>query len=155
MWFLNFQALKNALHSYPKRLLGWKKFARHGTFISQFYTHQSTTFWRKQNFLTRAFFSTDQLVVLPYKAKWHLRGQITKGSTFSSDRMLWNHSYSISLYPTSEKKCGHFLNTHRHWIRRGERKKNPILLLTYSQIWFSSFLIQFWDILKKWPHFFS
>ena len=88
---------------YPERLLGWKKFARYWTFISQFYTHQSTTFWRKQNFLTRAFFSTDQLVVLPYKAKWHLRGEITKGSTFSSDRMLWNHSYSISLYPTSEK----------------------------------------------------
>ena len=75
-------------HSYPERLLGWKKFPRHGTFISQFYTHQCTTFWKKQNFLTRAFFSTDRLVVLPYKAKWHSRGEITKGSTFLSDRIL-------------------------------------------------------------------
>ena len=31
-----------------------------------------------------AFFSTDQLVVLPYKAKCHLRGKISKGSTFLS-----------------------------------------------------------------------
>ena len=75
-------------HGYPERSLGWKKFARHGTSTSQFYTHQSTTFWRKQNFLTRSFFSIDQLVVLPYKAKWHLRGQNTKGSTFLSDRTL-------------------------------------------------------------------
>ena len=52
------------------------------------------------------------------------------------------------------KKCGQFLNTHPHWIRRGKRKKNPILLLSYSQICFLSFLIQFWNIFKKWPHFF-
>ena len=106
-------------------------------------------FLNKTKIFNPGFFFTDRLVVLPYKAKWHLRGQITKGSTFSSDRMLWNHSYSISLYPTSEKKCGHFLNTHHHFIRRGERKRNPILLLTYSQIWFSSFLIQFWIYLKS------
>ena len=34
------------------------------------------------------FFSTDRLVVLPYKAKCHLRGKISKGSTFLSDRIL-------------------------------------------------------------------
>ena len=42
----------------------------------------------KQKFLTRAFVSTDRLVVLPYKAKWHSRGKITKGRTFFSDRIL-------------------------------------------------------------------
>ena len=45
-------------------------------------------FEKKQNFLTWAFFSTDRLVVLPYKAKWRSRGEITKGSTFLSDRIL-------------------------------------------------------------------
>ena len=128
-------------HSCPERLLGWKKFPRHGTFISQFYTHQCTTFWKKQNFLTRAFFSTDRLVVLPYKAKWRSRGEITKGSTFSSDRILWNQSYSISLYPTLEKKCGQVSNTYPHWIRRGDRMKKPCITLLYCQICFLSFPI--------------
>ena len=45
-------------------------------------------FEKKLNFSTWAFFSTDRLVVLPYKAKWHSRGEITKGSTFLSDRIL-------------------------------------------------------------------
>ena len=45
-------------------------------------------FEKKQNFLTRAFFSTDQLVVLPYKAKLLSRGEITKGSAFLSERIL-------------------------------------------------------------------
>ena len=128
-------------HSYPKRLLGWKKFARHGTSTSQFYTHQSTTFWRKQNFLTRAFFSTDRLVVLPYKAKWCSRGEITKGSTFLSDRILWKQSYSISLYPTLENKCVQVWSTHPDWIRSGDRMKKPCITLLYSQISFLSFLI--------------
>ena len=87
-------------HSYPERLLGQEKFSEHGTFTSQFYTHQCTTFWEKQNFLTRAFFSTDRLVVLLYKAKPGLSGEITKGSTSLSDRILQNHTYSFSLYPT-------------------------------------------------------
>ena len=45
-------------------------------------------FEKKQNFLTQAFFSTDRLLVLPYKAKCHLKGKISKGSTFLSDRIL-------------------------------------------------------------------
>ena len=65
-----------------------KKFARHGTFTNQFYIHKGTTFWKNQNFLTRAFFSTDWFVVLPYKAKCHLWGKISKGNTFLSDRIL-------------------------------------------------------------------
>ena len=56
--------------------------------------------FENQNFLTRAYFSTDRLVVLPYKAKCHLGGKISKGSTFLSDRTLYNYSYSISSYPT-------------------------------------------------------
>ena len=35
------------------------------------------------------FFSTDRLVVLPYTAKCHLRGKISKGTTFLSDRILY------------------------------------------------------------------
>ena len=44
--------------------------------------------FEKTKFFNMGFFSTDQLVVLPYKAKWHLRGQNTKGSTFLSDSIL-------------------------------------------------------------------
>ena len=44
-------------------------------------------FEEKKN-LTWAFISTDELVVLPYKAKCHLRGKISKGSTSLSDRIL-------------------------------------------------------------------
>ena len=98
-------------------------------------------FFKKQNFLTQAFFSTDQLVALPYKAKWRSRGEITKGSAFWSDRILWKQSYSIFLYPTLEKKCGQVSNTYPHWIRRGNRMKKPCFTLLYCQICFSSFPI--------------
>ena len=55
---------------------------------------------KKTKFFNMGFFSTDQLVVLPYKAKCRLRGEITKGSTFLSHRILQNLSYSFPLYPT-------------------------------------------------------
>ena len=45
-------------------------------------------FEKKTKFFNTGFFSTDRLVVLPYKAKCHLRGKISKGSTFLSDRIL-------------------------------------------------------------------
>ena len=44
-------------------------------------------FEKKQNFLTWAFFSTERLVVLPYKAKSRTGCKFTKGSTFLSDRI--------------------------------------------------------------------
>ena len=44
--------------------------------------------FEKTKFFNMGFFSTDQLVVLPYKAKCHWRGEISKGSTSLSDRIL-------------------------------------------------------------------
>ena len=76
------------LQSFAEGLLGQNKISQHGTFASQFYTHQCATFWKKTQIFNAGFFSTDRLVVLLYKAKFHLRGEIVKEIKFPSDRIL-------------------------------------------------------------------
>ena len=70
------------------KITGIKKiFKTWDLYQSMLYTLEDY-FLKKIKFFNTGFFSTDRLVVLPYKAKCHLRGKISKGSTFLSDRIL-------------------------------------------------------------------